>query len=905
MDWLRPNEVILNFQDNTLSFMNGDEKVEWKVPAPDTRSEGPDANVSDVSFALANQFKGCVKEADTLFIIQIDHDDALSQVIEDFPPQMKALAEEYNEVFEPIPEGLPPDRAVGHTIPVEPGKAPPFRPLYRLSPAEYEEAKLQIKDYLDKGWIEPSASPYGAPILFVHKKGGGLRMCVDYRALNKITIKNRYPLPRIEDLFDRLQGAQWFSALDLAQGYHQLRITDEDVPKTAFRTPFGHFQWRVLSFGLTNAPASFQRAMNDVFREALGEFVLVYLDDILVYSKTEAEHTQHLKWVLGKLREHKYFARLWKCHFYKRELEYLGHIVGNNGLKVDPKKVTAVQEWPVPQDVGQVRSFLGLANYFRRFLENYSTIVAPLTALTRKGWAWEWTSECQQAFEEVKRRLTSAPVLVLPDPGKPYEVVTDASTVGIGAVLLQEGRPVAFESRKLSPAEQRYTTTEQELLAVVHALRTWRCYLEGVDFVVTTDHCPNTYFSTQTTLTRRQARWAELLSGFTFEIRYRAGATNLADPLSRQPIGEATGLSDTEHATVFAACFNVLAVAKVSEITFSGFLKRIRAGYHIDSWFQNPQNMKALVWEHELWWHGKEIVVPHVGGLRNDILTEVHTTRYNGHLGINKTRWILREVYWWPGVGKDVQQFVARCDACARNKPDTQKPGGLLQPLEIPDEPWESVSLDFITDLPKTREGHTAILVFVDRLTKMVHFVPTTTDVSAEDTARLFVSHIFRLHGLPRVLVSDRDPRFTSRFWQEVTRKLGTKLKMSSAFHPQTDGQTERTNRTLEQMLRSFISPMQDDWDELLPLVEFAVNNSVHDSTREKPFILNCGRHPTTPATHGIGGLKIPAAKDFVARQQEALKSARRWLEIAQQRQKSYADMKRREISYEVGDKVL
>ncbi|GJP76470.1 hypothetical protein CLOP_g6913, partial [Closterium sp. NIES-67] len=255
-----------------------------------------------------------------------------------------------------------------------------------------------------------------------------------------------------------------------------------------------------------------------------------------------SEHTQHLKWVLGKLREHKYFARLWKCHFYKRELEYLGHIVGNNGLKVDPKKVTAVQEWPVPQDVGQVRSFLGLANYFRRFLENYSTIVAPLTALTRKGWAWEWTSECQQAFEEVKRRLTSAPVLVLPDPGKPYEVVTDASTVGVGAVLLQEGRPVAFESRKLSPAEQRYSTTEQELLAVVHALRTWRCYLEGVDFVVTTDHCPNTYFSTQATLTRRQARWAELLSGFTFEIRYRAGATNLADPLSRQPIGEATGL---------------------------------------------------------------------------------------------------------------------------------------------------------------------------------------------------------------------------------------------------------------------------------------------------------------------------------------------------------------------------
>ncbi|GJP32306.1 hypothetical protein CLOM_g16888 [Closterium sp. NIES-68] len=438
--------------------------------------------------------------------------------LEDFPPQMKVPADEFKEVFEAIPDGLPPDHAVGHTISVEPGKLPAFRPLYRLSPAEYEEAKQQIEEYLRKGWIEPNASPYGAPILFVNKKGGGLRMCVDYRALNKIMIKNIYPLLTIEDLFDRLQGAQWFSALDLAQGYHQLRITEEDVPKTALRSPFNRFQWRVLGFGLTNAPASFQRVMNDVFREAIGHFVLVYLDNILVYSKTEEEHAQHLKWVLGKLREHKFYARLWKCHFYKRKLEYLGYLVGNNRLKVDPKKVVAVQNWLVPQNVGQIRSFLCLANYFRRFLENYSTVVAPLTALTRKGSAWEWTRQCQEAFDKVKTKLTNAPVLVLPDPSKPYEVVTDASTVGIGVVLLQEGRLMAFESRKLSLAEQRYTTFEQELLAVVHALRTRRCYLEDVEFVVTNDHCPNTYFSTQATLTRRQARWAELLSGFTFDI---------------------------------------------------------------------------------------------------------------------------------------------------------------------------------------------------------------------------------------------------------------------------------------------------------------------------------------------------------------------------------------------------
>ncbi|CAI7769555.1 unnamed protein product, partial [Closterium sp. NIES-54] len=383
MDWLRANEVILDFQYNIVSFNKNGKAIQWQVnDTLPTETQSPER--PSVLCVLANQFGHCVKSADTLFVVQLENAEASEPAIENFPPQMQVLAEEFKEVFETIPNGLPPDRAVGHTIPVEPGKVPPFRPLYRLSPAEYEEAKQQIEEYLRKGWIEPSASPYGAPILFVNKKGGGLRMCVDYRALNKITVKNRYPLPRIEDLFDRLQGAQWFSALDLAQGYHQLRITEEDVPKTAFRTPFGHFQWRVLSFGLTNAPASFQRAMNDVFREAIGQFVLVYLDDILVYSKTEEEHTQHLKWVLGKLREHKFFARLWKCHFYKRELEYLGHLVGNDGLKVDPKKVAAVQQWPVPQDVGQVRSFLGLANYFRRFLENYSSVVAPLTALTRK-----------------------------------------------------------------------------------------------------------------------------------------------------------------------------------------------------------------------------------------------------------------------------------------------------------------------------------------------------------------------------------------------------------------------------------------------------------------------------------------------------------------------------------------
>ncbi|MGL5500526.1 MAG: reverse transcriptase/ribonuclease H family protein, partial [Plesiomonas shigelloides] len=405
-----------------------------------------------------------------------------------------------------------------------------------MSPAERAEAEKQISKLLSKGWIAPSSSPFGSPILFVKKKDETLRMCVDYRALNKDTVKNRYPLPRIDDLLDQFAGATISSSLDLAQGYHQIRITPEDVPKTAFRSSIGHFEYKVLPFGLTNAPATFQNVMNDIFRPYLHKFVLVYLDDILVYSRNVEEHKRHLRIVLSTLRAHQFYAKREKCQIGKSELSYLGHIVSKEGLRVDPKKIVAVVDWATPTDVGQLRSFLGLANYFRKFVQGFSLLVAPLTNLTRKGLRWNWTAECEKAFQDVKQALVGAPVLRMPDFAKPFEVVCDASCVGIGAVLLQDGHPIAYESRKLSSAEVNYTTSEQELLAVVHAMRTWRCYLEGVECTVVTDHCPNSFFQSMATLNRRQARWSEILSGFRFRWQYRPGRTNVADPLSRNPV---------------------------------------------------------------------------------------------------------------------------------------------------------------------------------------------------------------------------------------------------------------------------------------------------------------------------------------------------------------------------------
>ena len=374
--------------------------------------------------------------------------------------------------------------------------------------------EAHVKKLLLNGHIEPSKSPFGATVLFVQKKDGSLRMCLDYRALNKITIQNKFPLPRIDDLIDRMSGAKCFSSIDLASGYHQILIAQEDLPKTAFSTPFGHYQFKVLAFGLTNAPATFQYAMNQLFASQLGKYVCVYLDDILIFSKNAAEHEEHLKEVLKILEQNKFYAKLSKCDFNRSELLYLGHIVGAYGIRVDLAKIAAVSSWPVPKDLHEMRSFLGLTNYSKKFVQGYATRCRPLTNLTRKSVPVVWTAECNAAFNGLKQDLTTAPVLASLDNSKPFEVVTDSCQWSIGAVLMQEGRPVAYESRKMIPAELNYTVTEQECLATVHAMKVWRCYLEGLSkdmLTLVTDHCPNVHLQEQQNLSRRQVRWVEYL----------------------------------------------------------------------------------------------------------------------------------------------------------------------------------------------------------------------------------------------------------------------------------------------------------------------------------------------------------------------------------------------------------
>ena len=822
----------------------------------------------------------------------------------------------FRDVFpEELPAGLPPSREVDHRIELVPGSSPPSRPTIRLSAPEMDELKKQLAELVKSGFIQESKSPFGAPILFVKKKDGTMRMCIDYRALNNITIKNAYPLPRIEELFDRLQGARYFSKIDLRSGYHQIRIDPQDVPKTAFRTRYGHFEFLVLPFGLTNAPGTFMHLMHQTFREFLDDFVLVFLDDILIYSKTLEDHQRHVTQVLTKLRESKLYAKESKCDFFKEEVEFLGHQVGRNGVRMMEDKVKAVVDWPTPSKVADVRAFLGTAGYYRKFIQGFSGIAMPLSNLTKEDSKFEWAAPQEAAFQRLKAAIAQEPVLILPDPKRPFVVHVDASGFATGAVLQQDQghglQPIAYLSKKMLDAETRYPIHEQELLAIIIALKAWRHYLMGARFTITimSDHKSLTQFKTQPLLSGRQARWKDILANYDFDIVYVEGKANVvADGLSRRPDHRELLIQAIELFTEdtvgpklqISAATTLMADVFEASKRDSKYLQLLKSRRTRNDPIQEKQGL--------LWFKGDRMYVPDDLALQTRILQECHDTPTAGHLGKDKTLEQVKRRFYWPGMDSTIVAYVTSCDACQRNKPSQQSPMGPLMPLPIPEYPWQWVSLDLITGLPRSRSGNDAIVVFVCRLTKMVHYVATTTTVTAPQLATLFMREVVRLHGVPEAILSDRDPRFTAHFWRAFWEQLGTTLTMSTAYHPQTDGQTERANRTLEEMLRSRINFAQTDWDQHLATAELAVNNAQQASSGFSPFYLNYGREVQLPLDQAIAALRPsnnPEAMARIRRLHEDLARAHTNLEQAQRRQAKYADRHRRDVAFKVGDSVL
>ena len=830
------------------------------------------------------------------------------------PDELAALLADYPDVTGPLtgPSKL--------TCPVEviqqvPGAKPTWRAPFRMSAAEKQAVEEQVADLLAKGFIQPSSSPFGAPILFVPKPDGSLRMCLDYRLLNATCLPpDRTPIPNVADLMDTLNGATIWSAVDLAAGYWQLKLQGPDQPRSAFNTHIGQYEWTVLPMGLTNAPAVFQRVMTELFRPYLNKFVLCYLDDVLIYSKTPEEHLVHLRLVFDILREAGLRVRLQKCVFNKAELHYLGFVVSREGLKADPRKVAAVEAWPTPATVHELRQFLGLANFFRKFIQGYSSMVSCLNALIRndapsclKG---RWSTVHDQAFAAVKHALTSAPVLKLADPQLPYEVTADASVNGTGAVLTQEGRPIAYYSHKFTPAERNWTTGEQELFAVVQAMKEWRCYLEGAPKVtLVTDHHPLIWLQSQPTLSRKQARWMEYLSRFVYTWKHIPGRKNVADPLSRVVLAAVTTRAHARQALHAPSGGGGEAHAQAHAVVNDTPLNRaIKEAYASDEWFSDPLRTANLTHTHEGYWlKGDKVVVPNCKSVKHQIMHAHHDVPSAGHPGAARTMEKVARHYWWPALRADVEAYVRTCDSCQRMKSSTQSPAGLLQPLPVPSRRWGSVSMDLVTALTPSHRGNDAILVFVCRLSKMVHFAPCKHTVTAQGCADLFMQHVFRLHGVPDTLVSDRDPRWLNDFWTHLCTAWEVRQTPSTSYHPQTDGQTERMIRLCEETLRHYVGHKPSAWEKLLPCVEFAINDSKSGSTGQTPFMVNYGEHPRGPTEAGaqrpVG--TCPAAVSYTHAINEVVRDARAALEAAQARQKAASDKHRRDVAFAVGDQVL
>ena len=865
--------------------------------------------------------------------------------------ECRALLERYRGVFSQGDWDIGCTRLVEHEIPLL-DEVPTRQHYRRLIPTQYEQAKAHIYELLERDVVRPSCSPYSSPIVIVQKKDGDIRLCVDYRQLNAKTRKDAYPLPRIEESLDALTGARWFSTLDLASGYNQVAMAEKDKPKTAFCTPFGLFEFNRMPFGLCNAPSTFQRLMERIFGDQSMQTLLLYLDDIIIFSSSFQEHLQRLEVVLARLQEQSLKLKLKKCHFFQQEVRYLGHVISAMGVATDPDKIKVVAEWKRPTTTAELRSFLGFASYYRRFVERFAQYAAPLHQLVaelegsrkkprtggRKTLEGHWSGECEQSFAKLRELLVSAPVLGYADFSKPFVLEIDASNAGLGAVLSQEQegqrRPIAYASRGLRPTERNmtnYSSRKLEFLALKWAVtHKFREYLLGGKFTVYTDNNPLSYLRTAK-LGAVEQRWASDLALFNFEIKYRPGPSNRnADALSRQNAQDSidavvAGISipqevrqrhlESRTRLIVTASTGMiealptrqkadLKALQASDPVIGPFLHYWRSGrmpskeerskagvefrHLVGQWAKIREKEQVLYRRIIQPGEGREVlqlVLPLC--LREEVLNSLHDN--HGHQGAERTTSLVRERCYWPRMWHDIEKYCQECSRCVVSKAVQPRARTFMGNL-FASRPLEIIAIDF-TLLEKASDGRENVLVVTDVFSKFTQAYPTT-DQRASTVARILTERWFYTYGVPKRIHSDQGRNFEGDLLKRLCQLYGIEKSRTTPYRPEGNGQCERFNRTLHDLLRTLPPEKKKKWPLYLPQVLFAYNTTEHQSTGHSPYELMFGQKAQLPIDFLLGTTEedtnSSSVGDWIGEHQHRLntvyKHARERLEAAAER---------------------
>ena len=842
--------------------------------------------------------------------------------------QLADLIENYKNVFSYSEYDLGNTDLVHHEI--KTGSNPPFRQALRPQPrARLPVIDNLLEDMQSQGIIEPCQSEWSSNIVLVTKKDGTIRFCVDYRKLNAITQKDVYPIPRIDTCLETLSGASWYSTFDLRSGFHQVRVHPRDVNKTTFTCHRGTFRFPRMPFGLCNAPATFQRLMDTVLMGLNFDICLAYLDDIILISKDIQSHLSRLEMLFQRLREAKLKLKPSKCSVMQKSVAFLGYIVSEKGISTDPSKIQAVVDWPTPTNLRQCRAFIGLCQYYRRFVPNFSAIAAPLYDLTKKHVPFVWSTECQQAFDSLKRSLTSADVLALPDDEGMFILDCDASEKSIGAVLSQiqngEERPICYASQLYDRHQQNYNVTRKELLAMVTFVKKFKQYLLGRPFLVRTDHAALQWLRSTPEPVGQQSRWLEILEEYDFRVEHRAGRLHTnADALSRCVAVTRDETADSQPATSVD-----WPTIQRNDPELGKIYQLIQLGHSCptpDSITDQSAEFKSLCAQLD---HLKllpngtlcrvfvnnntgatydQIIVPRP--FRKEITDDLHRGMNGGHLGHRRARLSLQKRFFWPGWSSDVRLAKRRCQQCSRYQRPRPYRQGTLQPM-VSGEPWERLGIDVTGPHPTSANGNVYILTVIDHFTKWVELFPMRNQ-EASTVAKILVDRVFCTHGCPVQILSDMGPNFESTLFQELCKIMGVDKIRTSPYRPSTNGNIERFHATMHSMLAKLVAENQRNWDHKLPMVAFAYRTSVQESTKFTPFFLLYGREARIPADLVYG---LPTDPDrpaditaFAEEQRtkfnEAYGLVRQHLGTAARRRKHDYDLRAKPQQFPIGSKV-